>query len=58
MSESWNEKHPKPLSLFWARMIKVTLLITLAGLMFLVAESMVKHRFLQGGWIDESGRVR
>jgi hypothetical protein len=58
MSASWNEKHPKPFTPFWAGVIKFTLFVTLVGLMFLLAESMVEHRFLQGGWVDESGRVR
>ena len=58
MSESWNEKHPKPFTPFWAGTIKFALLVTLIGLIFLLAESMVEHRFLQGGWVDHSGRVR
>jgi hypothetical protein len=58
MSESWNEKHPKPFTPFWAGVIKFALFATLVGLTFLLAESMVEHRFLQGGWVDSSGRVR
>jgi hypothetical protein len=58
MPASWNAKHPKPLTPFWQTTVKVALLATLIGLFFLLADSMVEHRFFQGGWVDNRGTIR
>ena len=35
------------------RVVKFLLLAAMVGLMFLLAQSMVAHRFFRGGWVDE-----
>ena len=58
MSDSWNAKYPRPLSPFWQSMVKCAALAILTGLMFLLADSMVQHRFFQGGWFDHNDVLR
>jgi len=58
MPDLLNAKSPKPLSPFWQSMAKVAALAILTGLMFLLAESMVEHRFFQGGWVDHNSVLR
>ena len=33
-------------------------IIVLAVIIFLLAQSMVHHRFFRGGWVDRNGSVR
>jgi hypothetical protein len=58
LSDHWNAKYPKPLSPFWQSTVKFAALVVLTGLMFLLAESMVEHRFFQGGWVDDKAVLR
>jgi hypothetical protein len=37
----------------WLGFIKFLLLAILVGLIFLVAQSMVSHRFFRCGWVDQ-----
>jgi hypothetical protein len=37
----------------WLGFVKVLLLAILVGLIFLLAQSMVSHRFFRGGWVDQ-----
>ena len=37
----------------WLGFVKLLLLAILVGLIFLVAQSMVAHRFFRGGWVDQ-----
>ncbi len=37
----------------WLGFVKFLLLAILIGLIFLVAQSMVSHRFFRGGWVDQ-----
>ena len=37
----------------WFGFVKFLLLAILVGLMFLLAQSMVAHRFFRGGWVDQ-----
>jgi hypothetical protein len=37
----------------WFGFVKFLLLTILVGLIFLLAQSMVAHRFFRGGWVDQ-----
>lgn len=37
----------------WLGLVKFLLLAAMFGLMFLLAQSMVAHRFFRGGWVDQ-----
>ena len=37
----------------WLGIVKFLLLAMLVGLIFLLGQSMVRHRFFRGGWIDQ-----
>jgi hypothetical protein len=37
----------------WLGFVKFLLLAILVGLIFLLAQSMVSHRFFRGGWVDQ-----
>jgi hypothetical protein len=37
----------------WLGFVKFLLLAILVGLIFLLAQSMVTHRFFRGGWVDQ-----
>jgi ABC-type transport system involved in cytochrome c biogenesis permease subunit len=37
----------------WLGFVKFLLLAALVSLMFLLAQSMVDHRFFRGGWVDQ-----
>jgi hypothetical protein len=37
----------------WLGFVKFLLLAAMLGLMFLLAQSMVAHRFFRGGWVDQ-----
>ncbi len=58
MPDGRNAKEPKPLTPFWQSMAKFAALVILTALMFLLAESMVEHRFFQGGWVDHNDVLR
>jgi hypothetical protein len=58
MPESLNEKYPKPIAPFWSGMVKFTLLAILFVIIFMLANSMVEHRFFRGGWVDNRGTIR
>jgi hypothetical protein len=44
-----SEVRPSP----WLGFVKFLLLAILVGLIFLLAQSMVSHRFFRGGWVDQ-----
>lgn len=44
-----SEARPSP----WLGFVKFLLLAMLVGLIFLLAQSMVEHRFFRGGWVDQ-----
>ena len=44
-----SEARPSP----WLGFVKFILLLFMVGLMFLLAQSMVAHRFFRGGWVDQ-----
>ena len=37
----------------WLGIVKFLLLVVLIGLMFLLGQQMVRHRFFRGGWVDQ-----
>ena len=37
----------------WLGFVKFLLLAILVGLIFLLGQSMVSHRFFRGGWVDQ-----
>ena len=37
----------------WLGFVKFLLLAILVGLIFLLAQAMVNHRFFRGGWVDQ-----
>jgi hypothetical protein len=43
------EARPSP----WLGLVKLILLVVMVGLIFLLAQSMVTHRFFRGGWVDQ-----
>ena len=42
----------------WFQIGQFLFLVGLAVAVFLLAESMVNHRFFRGGWIDRNGTLR
>jgi hypothetical protein len=42
----------------WFQIGQFLFLIGLAVSVFLLAQSMVHHRFFRGGWIDQNGTLR
>ena len=43
------EAGPSP----WSGIVKFLLVAILIGLIFLLGEEMVRHRFFRGGWVDQ-----
>jgi hypothetical protein len=43
------EARPSP----WLGIVKFLLLVVLIGLIFLLGQQMVRHRFFRGGWVDQ-----
>ena len=37
----------------WLGFVKFLLLAILVGLIYLLAQTMVSHRFFRGGWVDQ-----
>jgi hypothetical protein len=37
----------------WLGFVKFLLLAILVGAIFLLAQTMVRHRFFRGGWVDQ-----
>jgi hypothetical protein len=37
----------------WLGFLKFLLLVVLFGLIFLLGQQMVRHRFFRGGWVDQ-----
>ena len=42
----------------WLEFVKLLLLAILVGLLFLLAQTMVTHRFFRGGWVDQRDVLR
>ena len=37
----------------WIGIVKFLLLVILIGVIFLIGQEMVRHRFFRGGWVDQ-----
>ena len=48
-----NTRDPEPTQSPWLGVVKFLLLVAMVGLMFMLAHSMVTHRFFRGGWVDQ-----
>ena len=42
----------------WFQVVQFLFLVALAVAVFLLAQSMVRHRFFQGGRIDRNGHIK
>jgi len=41
----------------WFRIGKLLFVAVLAVMLFLLAQSMVRHRFFRGGWVNRNGSL-
>jgi hypothetical protein len=48
-----NTKHSEVGPSPWLGLVKFLFLVVMVGLVFLLAQSMVDHRFFRGGWVDQ-----
>jgi hypothetical protein len=48
-----NPTDPEEAQSPWVGIVKVLLLVILFGLVFLLGQEMVRHRFFRGGWVDQ-----
>jgi ABC-type microcin C transport system permease subunit YejE len=48
-----NTKEPAERPSPWLGIVKFLLLAILLGLIFLLGQTMVRHRFFRGGWVDQ-----
>lgn len=53
MAPTANPTGPEPEPSPWLGMVKFLLLVVLFGLIFLLGQQMVRHRFFRGGWVDQ-----
>jgi cobalamin biosynthesis Mg chelatase CobN len=44
---------PAPRPSPWLGIVKFLLLVILIGIIFLLGQAMVRHRFFRGGWVDQ-----
>jgi hypothetical protein len=42
----------------WLGLVKFLLLAILIGMIFLLGQQMVHHRFFRGGWVDQRGILK
>jgi hypothetical protein len=42
----------------WLGIVKFLLLVILVGMIFLLGQQMVSHRFFRGGWVDQRGVLK
>jgi ABC-type microcin C transport system permease subunit YejE len=42
----------------WIGIVKFLLLVILIGVIFLIGQEMVRHRFFRGGWVDQRGILK
>ena len=49
MRINWNTTDPEERRLRWAGFVKFLFIVVLTVLIFLLAQSMVRHRFFRGG---------
>ena len=42
----------------WFNIVRFLVIVAMVVMFFLLAQSMVHHRFFRGGWVDRNGRLR
>jgi ABC-type microcin C transport system permease subunit YejE len=42
----------------WLGIVKFLFIVVLIIIIFLLGQDMVRHRFFQGGWVDQNDTVR
>jgi ABC-type microcin C transport system permease subunit YejE len=50
-----NTKQPDGRPSPWLGIVKFLLLVILVGLIFMLGNAMVRHRFFRGGWVNQRG---
>jgi hypothetical protein len=58
MSKNSDKATPAREKSLWFQIGKFLFFIILAVAFFLLAQSMVHHRFFRGGWINQNGTLR
>ncbi len=53
MAPTFNPTGPEAAPSPWTGIVKFLLVAILIGLIFLLGEEMVRHRFFRGGWVDQ-----
>jgi hypothetical protein len=53
MAPTSNTTGPEARPSLWLGIVKFLLLAILIGLIFLLGEEMVRHRFFRGGYVDQ-----
>jgi hypothetical protein len=53
MTPTPNTPDPLPRLPPWLGFVKFLLLAILIGMIFLLGQQMVRHRFFRGGWVDQ-----
>jgi hypothetical protein len=53
MAPTSNATDPEAGASPWTGIVKLLLVAILIGLIFLLGEEMVRHRFFRGGWVDQ-----
>ena len=57
MTTDLDTRAPEERRLMWLGIGKLLFIVVLALLFFLLAHSMVSHRFFRGGWRDQHGSI-
>jgi len=57
MTTDLDASAPEERRSMWLRIGKLLFIVALALLFFLLAHSMVRHRFFRGGWRNQHGSI-
>jgi ABC-type microcin C transport system permease subunit YejE len=58
MTPKSNAQAPTAQASPWLGIIKFLFIVGLTILIFLLGQAMVRHRFCQGGWVDQHDTLR
>jgi hypothetical protein len=58
MKSNWDTSNPEERKLRWIGVTKFLFIVILTLLIYLLAHSMVRHRFFKGGWMNQNDSVR
>jgi ABC-type microcin C transport system permease subunit YejE len=53
-----NATDPEARNSPWLGIVKFLFIVVLIIIIFLLGQDMVRHRFFQGGWVDQNDTVR